>query len=155
MQLSAAVQLFTCITSTAEVAQSIQVFRYDPTCWNREIGVLFSAGAKDISVLHSVHTGCGATVLFSGCCWYSARAVSQNDHTPSYSAEVQNEWSYTATPLYAVMTCTGSSLLLLLLLSSSSSPIFGESCDRNWVCRSLCNGDTVCLLRGRTELCVG
>jgi len=45
-------------------------------------------------------------------------------------------------------------LLLLLLLSSSSSSsssslIFGESWDRNLVCRSLCNWDTVCLLRGK------
>ena len=56
----------------------------------------------------------------------TAGAVSQNDRTPSYSANVQNEWSYTTTPQYAVMTCTGSSLLLSSL-SSSSSLIFGES----------------------------
>jgi len=76
--LSAAVQLFTCSTGAAGVAQAIHVFRFDPTCWNREIGVLFSAGAKDFSVLHSVHAGCGAAALFSGCGWHSARAVSHN-----------------------------------------------------------------------------
>ena len=73
-------------------------------------------------------------------------------HTSSYSAEVQNEWSYTATPLCAVMTCRGSSLILLLS-SSSSSLISGESWDRNSVFRSVCNGDSVFTARQNWTLC--
>jgi len=32
--VSAAVQLFTCSTGAAGVAEAIQVFRYDPAYWN-------------------------------------------------------------------------------------------------------------------------
>ena len=71
----------------------------------------YSGQGPKICLLHSVHTGRRGTFLFSGCRWYSA-------HT---HLEVQKEWSYTATPLYAAMTCTGSSLLLLLSSLSSSS----------------------------------
>jgi hypothetical protein len=45
---------------------------------------------------------------------------------PLSSAEVKNEWSYTCTPVYAVMAWTGTTLPLLLLPHKSPQMLLGE-----------------------------
>lgn len=53
-------------------------------------GVRIPTGAKDFSVLQDIQTGCGhRSLLFNG----------KVDQSPSTNTEVNNEWSYTATPI--------------------------------------------------------
>lgn len=40
------------------------------------------------------------------------QAACEADHSPTSSAKVRNEWSYTTTTLYAFMTCAGTTLPL-------------------------------------------
>jgi hypothetical protein len=69
---------------------------------NRVIGVRFLVGARDLSILHSVHTGYGP---LPATCQMGTRAVypglkrpaREGDHSPPSSAQVMNAWNHTST----------------------------------------------------------
>jgi hypothetical protein len=58
----------------------------------RGIGVRFSVGTRDLSLLHKVQTCSGALSL------ELKRTGGEADHSPPPNAEVKNAWSYTSMP---------------------------------------------------------
>jgi hypothetical protein len=75
---------------------------------DRVSGVRFPAEAENFSLHHRVQNGSGSHPTsypmgtrgsFPGL----KRPRREADHSPPYSAEVKNEWSYTSTPQYAFM----------------------------------------------------
>jgi hypothetical protein len=87
----------------------------------RNVGVQFLARARDFSVLHSVQTGsrvrpASYSVDIVGPFREVKRPGREFDHSTPSSAEIKKEWSYTSTPPYVFMACTGTNLPLRSLL---------------------------------------
>jgi hypothetical protein len=57
-------------------------------------GVRVSAGYRNFSLHHRVQTGSGAHPAS----YPMGTGVFSPDHSPPYSAEIKNAWSYTSTP---------------------------------------------------------
>jgi hypothetical protein len=69
------------------------------------IGDQFQAGARNFSLLYSIQTGFGAhtasyPTVFRALCLKKKQPGHEANHSPSFSAKVKNEWSYTSTLPY-------------------------------------------------------
>ena len=85
-----------CLRSRASVVSIVARLR------TGRAGVRFLVEAIDFSLLQNIGTGCGAhTASYSmvpGFFTGVKRPVCEVDHSPSYSAEVKNKWSYASLP---------------------------------------------------------
>lgn len=74
--------------------------------------VRFPSGAVYVSCLQTVQTSTGAySASYSVCTGRPfrpgvKRLEREANHLPSFSADLENEWSYVSAPLYALMACT-------------------------------------------------
>jgi len=77
----------------------------------RKSRVPFSAGIRDFSSTKILPTGCGGhtdSCSVSNCGSFTRGKVTGNetDHSPPFSADVENKWHYTST-LYTLVACVG------------------------------------------------
>jgi len=78
-----------------------------PRVWAGRFRVKFSAGTRNVSFLQNIRTGCEAhpASWVDGGVW--KWQGHETDHSPPYSAEIKNQWSFTSPPPYIFMAFAG------------------------------------------------
>jgi hypothetical protein len=75
------------------------------------------AGARDFSLLQDIRTGSKAhkapySLSYRASFLEAVQPEPEINHSPTSSAKVTNEWSYTSTPPYVFVACTGKLLYI-------------------------------------------